>query len=282
VRLDRDAAHRSVARLGERLGLSPLETAAGIARVANQEMIRALRVVTVERGVDPRGYALMPFGGAGPMHAVAVAEELGVTRVVCPRTGGVLSALGLCVSDRRREITRTVLLSGDALETRRIEAEIGTLMDMLGGRLEHGAETETTYELRYSGQAFELALRDDGPPDPQRLKESFEAEHERRYGYRDAEAEVELVNIRRAVVVRGPRPELVAAQGKGHSRLRRPAWFGGRELDMEVLRGEPPAGLELTGPAVFELPETTLVVPPGWRASVDGHGSVVVHREGSA
>ncbi len=80
-----------------------MATAEGIVRVANQEMVRALRVVTVERGVDPRRFALLPFGGAGPMHAAAIAAELGIERILCPRAGGVLSALGLCASDRRRD-----------------------------------------------------------------------------------------------------------------------------------------------------------------------------------
>ena len=79
-------------------------------RVANQEMVRALRVVTVERGVDPRRFALMPFGGAGPMHAAAIAEQLEMTSILCPRASGVLSALGLCASDRRRDTARTVML----------------------------------------------------------------------------------------------------------------------------------------------------------------------------
>ena len=107
-------------RLGEALGLSALECAEGIVRVANQEMIRALRVVTVERGVDPRDYALLPFGGAGPMHAVAIAEELEIDRVLCPRAGGVLSALGLCASERRRDTARTVMLSGEELTSERV------------------------------------------------------------------------------------------------------------------------------------------------------------------
>ena len=88
-----------------------LETAEGIVRIANQEMVRALRVVTVERGVDPRRFALLPFGGAGPMHAAAIAAELEIGRILCPRAGGVLSALGLCASDRRRDTTLTVMLA---------------------------------------------------------------------------------------------------------------------------------------------------------------------------
>ncbi len=92
--------------------------------MANQEMVRALRVVTVDRGIDPRDFALMPFGGAGPMHAAALAEELGMSRILCPRASGVLSALGLIASDRRRDTARTVMLTGEDLTAERIAAEV--------------------------------------------------------------------------------------------------------------------------------------------------------------
>src|SRR6478735_10485677 len=99
-------------------------------------MVRALRVVTVERGVDPRGFALLPFGGAGPMHAAAIAAELGIETILCPRAGGVLSALGLCASERRRDIARTVMLSGAALNAERIAAEVAALIEQTGAGLD--------------------------------------------------------------------------------------------------------------------------------------------------
>src|SRR5215204_885558 len=136
VALDVDAARAAVAGLGDDLGLGEVETAEGIIRVANQEMTRALRVVTVERGVDPRGYALLPFGGAGPMHADALADELEITRLLCPRASGVLSALGLIASERRRDTARTVMLSGDELTTDRIGAEVAALRSSLETGLE--------------------------------------------------------------------------------------------------------------------------------------------------
>ncbi len=101
--------------LADSLELEPLECAEGIRRVANAEMVRALRVMTVERGVDPRELALLCFGGAGGLHAADIAEELGMTRILCPRASGVLAALGLVVSDRRRDVQRSVLLSGEEL-----------------------------------------------------------------------------------------------------------------------------------------------------------------------
>ncbi len=123
----------AIAALGEELGLGEIETAEGIARVANQEMIRALRVVTVERGVDPRDYALLPFGGAGPMHAAALAGELEISRIVCPRASGVLSALGLIAAGRRRDTARTVLLAGDEIAAERIAAEVDALQRAAAG-----------------------------------------------------------------------------------------------------------------------------------------------------
>ena len=115
VQLDLDAAQRAIGALADELGLSVTECAEGIVRVANAEMLRALRVVTVQRGIDPRRYALLCFGGAGGLHAAAIAAELGISEIVCPRASGVLAALGLVVSPRRRDVQRSVLLTGDAL-----------------------------------------------------------------------------------------------------------------------------------------------------------------------
>jgi N-methylhydantoinase A len=278
IELDTDAAQAALAGLGGPLGLSALESAEGIVRVANQGMVQALRVVTVERGVDPRGYALMPFGGAGPMHAAAIAEELEIGRVLCPRTGGVLSALGLCASERRRDTARTVMLSGDELSTERIGAETGELISAQRGGLGE-AEPRIVYQLRYRGQAFELSVPGPPRPDPEELRESFEGAHEQRYGYRDPDAEVELVDIRLAMVAPGPEPRPVAAPSEaGLERSSRRARFGGEWVKSQVLRGEPPAGTSAEGPAIFELPETTLVLPPGWAAGVDPAGTIVATR----
>jgi N-methylhydantoinase A len=278
VELDAEAAHDAVKRLGEALGLDELETAEGIVRVANQEMVRALRVVTVERGVDPRRFALMPFGGAGPMHAAALAEELGMERILCPRASGVLSALGLLASERRRDTARTVLLSGGDLTAERIAAEVEELRESIGAGLEDAAP-ETTYELRYRGQAFELGVPGPPHPDPAELAERFAAEHESRYGYRDPDAEVELVNVRLALVVPAPAPQPEAAPAGRLERSARRARFGGAWTEARVLRGEPEAGTTAEGPCVFELPEATLVLPPGWRGEVDGRGTIRAERE---
>jgi N-methylhydantoinase A len=273
VPLDAAAAHAAVGALARALGIGELEAAEGIVRIANQEMVRALRVVTVERGIDPRRFALLPFGGAGPMHAAEIAAELEVERVLCPRAGGVLSALGLCASDRRRDTTRTVMLSGEELTAERVAAEVEELIASLGPG--EDAEPEVVYEMRYAGQAFELPI--DGPPrpDPVELAERFAAAHEELYGHRDPEGEIVLVNVRLALVVRGSKPQPHAAGGDGRAPGRRPVRFDGEWVETPALRGEPAAGTRVAGPVVFELPETTFVVPPGWAATVDEGGTIV-------
>jgi N-methylhydantoinase A len=274
VALDPEAAEAAVAGLAAELAIEPLACAEGIVRVANQEMVRALRVVTVERGLDPRRFALMPFGGAGPMHATAIAAELGIRRLLCPRASGVLSALGLVASERRRVTVRTVMLGGEEFTPERVADEVAATRGRLGAGLAE-ARTEVVYELRYRGQGFELPVPADECPSPAELAESFAAEHERRYGYRDPEAPVELVNIRLALVEPGPEPRPRAAEEGALERGSRRARFGGEWLEAEVLRGEPGAGERADGPCVFELPEATLVLPPGWSAEVDATGTIV-------
>jgi N-methylhydantoinase A len=294
VALDAEAAERAVGALAAELGLDWLETAAGIVRVANQEMVRALRVVTVERGVDPRRFALLPFGGAGPMHAAAIAEELGIERLLCPRAGGVLSAFGLCASDRRRDTARTVMLSGDDLTRERIAAAVSDLREaasathdvdgpkspLYQGFSAHQhrgldeARAEVVYGMRYSGQAFELDVPGPVDPDPADLIARFEKTHESRYGHRDPESDVILVDIRLALVIVGPEPRPAAASEGSIEESIRKVRFGHEWIDTPVLRGDPEAGRTATSPVVFELPEATLVLPPGWSARVDEFGSI--------
>jgi N-methylhydantoinase A len=281
VALDRDAARCAVSALATELGLEPLDCAAGIVRVANAEMVRALRVVTVQRGIDPRGFALLAFGGAGPLHAAAIADELGITEIVCPRASGVLAALGLVVSPRKRDVQRTVLLSGDRLTA----DAIARLTDELGAQAraqlgEPDAELGTTCELRYRGQAFELAVAGPARPEPSQLREAFEALHEERYGYRDREQELELVTLRVSAMVPGADATLGAGdEGADLERSWRSATLAGEPVEIEVLRGTPPPGTAIVAPAVIELPESTLLVPSGWRAEVDAAGTILLQVE---
>ncbi len=281
VELDRSAAEDAVGRLAEQLVLELPRCAEGIIRVANAEMVRALRVVTVQRGIDPRRYALLAFGGAGPLHAAAIADELGIETILCPRASGVLAALGLVVSPRRRDVQRSVFLTGEALSAEALETEVAELGRHARRALgTDDAELRAIYELRYRGQAFELPIAAPTRPETEALREAFEAEHEDRYGYRDADQELELVTIRVTATVAGV--DVTLAQGDEHGELergRRTATLGGQEVELEVLRGAPPPGSAVSGPAVIELPESTLLVGPEWSGEVDPTGTIRLTRE---
>ncbi|MBB4662495.1 hydantoinase/oxoprolinase family protein [Conexibacter arvalis] len=280
VALDREAAERAIGRLAEQLGMEPLACAEGIVRVANAEMTRALRVVTVERGIDPRDHALVAFGGAGPLHACAIADELGIERVIAPRASGVLAAFGLVVSPRRRDAQRSVLRSGDAFTAGAVADDVAALAAEARAALgAPEAPIAATFELRYRGQAFELAVEAAADATPAQLRGAFEAAHEERYGHRAPDEEVELVTVRvRAVRESEALAELPAPAGELPAPLRRPARLGGAPVELAVWRGALPPGAEIAGPAVCELSESTLLVPPGWAGSVGASGAIELRR----
>ncbi len=269
-----------------------LRCAAGIVRVAEAEMLGALRAITVERGIDPRGFALMPFGGAGPLHAAALARELGMRRILCPRASGVLCALGLAAAAPRRDAARTVMLAGTTLTDGRLAAQREALVAQACTDLGETAErVGVRYELRYQGQSFELTIEeddvsaaqllassertaadggrsadgggqsaadggrsaDDTPPSVNALCEAFAKAHEQRYGYRDDGIEVELVTIRAS------------------------AWGTAPQLQLAGIAGEPAPGTKLEGPTVCALLGSTLYVPDGWAGQVDAYGTVHLH-----
>ena len=299
VQLDLDAAHHAIGALADALGLSVTECAEGIVRVANAEMLRALRVVTVQRGIDPRHYALLCFGGAGGLHAAAIAAELGISEIVCPRASGVLAALGLVVSPRRRDVQRSVLLTGDALTADAIAQAADDLAAQAREQLgdDEGAELSATFELRYRGQAFELPIADDLHPDLPDLRERFEQLHQERYGYRDPEQELELVTLRVSATIAGTDVELGTARngdgdgdgngnGNGNAeRAERPtraATLNGERIQLHVIGGAPSPATTISGPAVVELAESTLLVPPRWAGKVDQTGTIHLHSDAKA
>jgi N-methylhydantoinase A len=276
-------ARKAIAGLGRSLGLDPTSCAEGIIRVANAEMLRALRVVTVERGIDPRHYALLAFGGAGPLHAAAIADELQIDHILCPRTSGVLAALGLVVSPRRRDAQRTVLLSGAELSQANVAAIVQELAAQSRAALgAERAEIAATFELRYRGQAFELPVSAGPSPRPEELTAAFAALHEDRYGYRDPEQEVELVTVRVSATLTGAELDLTGGaetESQAVEQGSREAVLAGERLQVKTIRGSPRPGTEMEAPAVVELPESTVLVPPGWRGEVDPTGTIHLHRD---
>ena len=281
LELDRGAAERAVAGLAAELDLSILRCAEGIVRVAEAEMLRALRVMSVERGLDPRDFALLAFGGAGPLHAAALARELGIRRILCPRASGVLCALGLAAAAPRRDAARTVLLAGESLSARRVAAEREALITRACAALgETPASIAVSYELRYRGQSFELAVAEGEhtSSDPQTLREAFARAHEQRYGYRDERSEIELVTIRVSAWGAAPRGSAFAGQaapaGAHCRRELHQVIYDGRELGAQCLWGELAPGAAVRGPTICALGESTLFVPPGWEGEVDAFGTV--------
>jgi N-methylhydantoinase A len=269
VELDREAAERAVGRLADSLGMDLYDCAEGIVRVAGTEMARAVRVMTVERGIDPRELVLLAFGGAGPLHGAAIASELDMRTVLVPRASGVLSAVGLIAAERRRDLVESVLLAGDELTA----GAIGEVVDRLAerGREELSAPDGAVrpgYDLRYAGQAFELTVDGDEHPDPADLRRAFERAHEERYGYADPHAPLELVTVRVAVAL-DPTDLPPGEEPAGEEQGSRAARFGGDEVQATVVRGVPERA---DGPAIVELPESTVVVPPGWSAQASESG----------
>ena len=287
-----DAARTAVGELGKSIDRSPEETALGILRVANATMERALRRVSVERGHDPRDYALVPFGGAGPLHAVELAEALDMRRVLVPPTPGVLSALGLLMADVVYDTARAVLTRADALVddpsplTTAREAAAADVRSVLDA---HGTpDLALELDLRYAGQSYELSVPLDAPitrDAVQAAVQAFHEQHRDRYGHADPDEPVEVVALRVRGRVAVPPPEL-PREPKTDAPLAdaqlgtRPVWF---DADGPT---ETPAydrtglhhGHVFDGPAVLHQYDTTIVVPPGWRARVDARQNVHIER----
>jgi len=293
--LDADAARRAIAlRVAAPLGLDPLAAASGIVEIANAHMIGAMRLVSVQRGYDPRDFVLVAFGGAGPLHANALARELGIPTVLVPPSPGIASAVGLLVTDIRHEFVATRRLRLDGLAPAALEALFAEFVREGEARLTRdgvpAAERRMlrSVDLRYHGQSFELPVP--VPPGPlssadlARLREQFDAMHERAYGYAAAEDPVELVNVRLAAVGVTPKPRRAALPEGGPSAApalkgRRDIWFAEAEGFRPTgvfARGKLLRGNVIDGPAIIEEPDASTLVHPGWTASVDEHANLVL------
>jgi N-methylhydantoinase A len=278
VTLKRELSEKALSTLGEEVDLNAEEVALGVVRVANAEMTRALRVISVERGLDPREFALLAFGGAGGMHACALAEELGMETVLVPRASGVLSALGLAISDLRHDYVRPYLVALGDVNEEEFEEKFEDMEGTAVGDLEDPEHTRRA-DLRYRGQSFELTVEADSL---EKLEERFHAAHEQRYGYRMDDEAVELVNLRliATVPVDKPEPE-EPEQGEGEAESgRREANFDGEWREVPVLdREKMGKDSEVVGPAIVEFKESTCVIRPGWRGAVDGAGTIVLEKK---
>jgi N-methylhydantoinase A len=273
--LKADLAEKALSMLGESLGMAAEDVAMGIIELANVEMVRALRVISVQRGFDPREFALVAFGGAGPMHACALCEELGIDTVLIPRASGVLSALGLAISDVRRDYVSPVLGEITSIDKGDLEDAFKSLEEKGGDDLDE-PEFGRRVDLRYRGQSFELTVAADDLDD---LEEGWHDEHERRYGYRMDEEPIEIVNVRVVATVSSDKPKLEEGKADEGESGRREANFDGEWIDAPVFdRLEMGSGSSVQGPALVELQEAIAVVRPGWGGEVDGSGTLILNR----
>jgi N-methylhydantoinase A len=283
VSLDAEAAREALAALADEAGLdSAREAAEGVYRVANAKMTRAIRSVTVERGYDPREFGLVAFGGAGPMHATALAERLDIDRVIVPLAGGVLSAYGLLGADEQHDTMRThrtLLADADAAE---LESIYDDLTEEARAEVTM-ADTQTverSAELRYAGQSFELEVSVEEPLSLADIRRRFNDAHERAYGYRMDEP-IELVALRASARVENDAPTTGYEGTSGAELGTRTAIFEGQRHELPVFaRNGVAPGTTIDGPAVLEDDESTVVVRPGWSGTVRPNGALVL--EGGA
>ena len=288
---------------GSRLSLE--EFASGVIRVVNANMEKAIRVVSIERGYDPREFVLVAFGGAGAMHACDLAQALRIPKVVVPAYPGGLSALGILISDVVKDHSRTVLMRVRELPTKTLDGLYAELQRSLTAELDKEgwqgrADFEKSCDLRYRGQGYELNL-----PFDRDLLPRFHAEHKRRYGYSSPEREVEIVTVRLRARVASPeklsklnttgflgrRPDPVTSnlspaagpprRGNygdfGNSPYVAQAWFLGKRYRTAILPRESlKQGKSYRGPAIITEYSATTVVPPGLRFRVDRAGNLIV------
>jgi N-methylhydantoinase A len=310
MRLDLERCRAKMQELAREISL-PMEAAAwGVIRVANSNMERAIRFISVERGHDPREFALVSFGGAGPLHACELAAALGIPRVLVPPHPGVLSALGMVMADIVKDYSQTVMVPAKDLGSERIQGLFRPMSQQgLADLLAEGcAVTDITLlpalDMRYVGQSYELTIPmpEDGAGssgaelrtwDVSRLAQAFHTAHERRFSYASRGEPIEIVNLRLTAVGTGPKP--VFARRPAGRLDPKAGQIGYKNVHFpdpehpDAARPIPTAlyererldsGNMVIGPAVVFQLDSTTVIPPGWAATVDGWANLVIERRG--
>jgi N-methylhydantoinase A len=294
MRLDVEGARQGIeARVARPLGLAVPEAAWGIHQIVTTNMELATRVVSIERGYDPRRLALVAFGGSGPVHGCRLAQALGIPRAILPAAAGVTSAIGLLAAEVKFDLSRSCVTRLDALDVPHLAGILAEMADQAAAVVRDagaaGAIALTrTVDMRYVGQGYELTVRiPDGPVDARAavaLRSAFDRVYAQRYGYSDAKAALELVTV--AVTATGSGPEVRLPEHRPGTRDVAEARKPDRPVYFPETRGYSrcpvydrkrlPVGARVEGPAVVEEPESTTVLPPGTAAEVDAWANLIV------
>jgi len=292
LRIDLTAAEAAIRRVADPLGLAAPDAAARIVEIVNANMAEALRIVSIERGHDPREFALIAFGGAGPVHAAALAAELLIPEIIVPPAPGAFSALGVVASDLKRDYSRTLYADLVALGPARVAAVFAemeaTASDMLAAA---GIPSERRVllraaDVRYRRQAYELTVPLAAGPMTRAsldaLATNFHKKHHQTYGHANAKEPVQVVTLRLTAIGRLPELQLgqaLTAAAPARHRVRE-VWFPetGFAATPVYWRDELMADHRLVGPLIVEALDSTIVVPPGWIASVDAGGYIRLRR----
>jgi N-methylhydantoinase A/oxoprolinase/acetone carboxylase beta subunit len=296
IALDVGAARAAVGAVARQLGLEVVAAAAGIHRVVNARMADQIRLVTIKRGYDPRQFALVVLGGAGPVHGVPLAAEMGMAEVLVPEAPGVLAAFGLLAAAIEHHHARTLPGPAAAIDLAAVNRCLGELD--AAGRARMRAEgvpapdVRVAYaaDMRYVGQAYELEVPLTAPVAAARVPAivaAFHAAHERVYGYARAQQPVEFVNFRAVHTFPLPRPAVRPTPRSGRALAdarvgERPAWFAPDGFVATAIydRARLPAGARVEGPAIVEQADTTTVIPPGHAALAEESGNLRIRRTG--
>jgi N-methylhydantoinase A len=279
--LDRSAAIAAVKRVSDACGLDVTETAEGILRVVRATMARAIRTVSVERGKDVRSYALVPSGGAGPLHGCALARELGMSTVLVPPAPGALAALGLLVASRRADASLSSPGVARASRDEELRSILGELEEkVLADLSEEGiagedATVELSVDCRYAGQSHELRIPCEGEPSFARIVEAFHRAHEVRFGFERESTSVEAVTFRAAAL--GPRGEIVVEPPRAGAEVTPSATRRVGAKDVPVYeRSGLPLDAAIVGPAIVRELDSTTWIDEDSRAVVHASGALIV------
>jgi N-methylhydantoinase A len=294
MRLDPDAARRALAALGDRLAMDATDTASGIVQIADAAMSQALRVVSVQRGYDPRDFKLIAFGGAGPLHALSIAAEIGIRSVLVPPRPGLASAFGLLVADLKHDFSRTLVQRIDRADPDALEATFGELSQSALAVLatedvgRDKAALERFVDIRYVGQSYQLTIPLSSTQVTGEVlaeaRQRFNATHRATYGYAEPSEPCEIVNLRISALGLIEKPVLGAGQtgaardaAAARKGTRRVFFAGTAFVDCAVYdRLLLPIGAEFPGPASIEEPDSTTLVHPGWRVRVEKFGILAI------